>query len=118
MKHNAKTIFARVVIFLFIAIIISYGFYQARGIIAGPYIYIESPTNGVTSTSSLLTISGKVTRVKEVYLDDRPIFVDLEGRFYERLLLNSGYNIMEIKAKDAQGRETIRTIEVVYRPTS
>jgi hypothetical protein len=59
---------------------------------------------------------GRVERAKEVLLDDRPIFIDLEGNFAERLLLNNGYNIISIKAKDAQQRETKRTLEIVYKP--
>lgn len=118
MQLNAKIVISRAVLAVFVCVIIGYAVFQTRGIIAGPQIIVDTPENGSTATSSLLTLSGRIERSKSAFIDDRPIFVDLEGRFFERLLLQKGYNIIDIKATDAQGRTREKTLEVIYAPIS
>jgi hypothetical protein len=50
-------------------------------------------------------------------LNGRPIFIDLEGRFFEKLLLSPGYNIIELTAKDTQGRAIEKHLEIMYEPS-
>ncbi len=102
--------------FLLVAVIVGYALYQFRAIIAGPEIILTSPQNGITSTSSLITVSGVARHVKEITLDGRSIFIDLKGNFREQLLLMPGYNIIELTARDVEGREQKKAVELVYRP--
>lgn len=99
---------------LIIGIMVGYAYFQSRAILAGPSITIETPENGITATSSFLSVSGTVKHAKEITLQGRPIFIDTEGRFTEKLLLMEGYNIIELTAKDAGGRETKKRLELVY----
>ncbi len=92
-----------------------YAYYQSLAVIEGPQILVLGPENGITSTTSLILIHGSVRNAKETSLQGRPIFIDLEGRFAEQLLLAEGYNIIELMAKDAQGREIKRILELVYQ---
>ena len=94
--------------------IVFFAYYQSRSIVEGPQITLSLPANGITSTSSLITIRGVARHAKEITLQGRPIFIDLEGRFAEQLLLSHGYNIIELTAKDAQGKEIRKTLELVY----
>lgn len=100
-----------------VVVIIFYAYYQSRAIIEGPQIEIIEPENNATASSSLLTIRGTTIHAKELTLDGRPIFIDLEGRFREQLLLSPGYNIIELTAKDAQGREIKKRLEIAYTPS-
>lgn len=115
MQTDIKSILSRVAVGLFILVIALYALYQARGVLSGPQIKVFQPENGTTTTSSLLTVEGEALRAKEITLNGRPIFIDLEGRFFERLLLQNGYNIIELKATDAQRETKTTLIEVVYR---
>lgn len=115
MHWNAKQVFAPLVVSLFIAVIVFYGYYQSRAIIEGPSISIETPENGITSATSLVAVKGVAKHAKELTLDDRPIFIDLNGRFSEQLLLMDGYNIIELAAKDNKGHIERKKIELVYR---
>ena len=99
----------------FVAVIVFYSYYQSRSIIEGPSITIETPGIGTTSTTSLISIVGVVKHAKEVTLDGRPIFIDLSGRFNEKLVLMDGYNIIELVAKDKEGRVEKKTIELMYQ---
>ena len=99
---------------LLVGAIVFFAYFQSRAIVEGPQITLSEPENGITSTSSLITIRGVAKHAKEITLQGRPIFIDLEGKFAEQLLLSRGYNIIELTAKDAQGKEIRRTIELVY----
>jgi len=99
---------------LFVGVIIFYTYFQSRAIIAGPQIMLKSPENGMTATTSLLTVEGTITNAKETTLNGRRLFIDLKGNFSEQLLLSSGYNIIELTAKDAEGRTVKKSLEIVY----
>lgn len=100
-------------LFVVLAIIL-YSYYQSRSIIAGPLITLSEPENNMTSTTSLIMIRGVATRAKEITLQGRQIFIDLDGRFAEQLLLSPGYNIIQLTARDTQGRQMIKDLELVY----
>ncbi len=99
----------------FVVVIIFYSYYQSHAVITGPQIILETPHNGETATTSLISIRGVAIHAKELTLDGRPIFVDLSGNFDEKLLLQDGYNIIELVAKDGGGREIKKTIEMVHK---
>jgi hypothetical protein len=117
MKWTAKSVLSRLAVILFVGIIVFYAYYQSRAILEGPQISLVSPTEGMTSTSSLVKVYGVAKHAKELTLDGRPIFLDLNGNFFEQLLLMDGYNIMELTAKDAEGREIRKSVRVMYQPT-
>lgn len=100
-------------LFVVLAIIL-YSYYQSRSIIAGPLITLSEPENNMTSTTSLIMVRGVATRAKEITLQGRQIFIDLDGRFAEQLLLSPGYNIIQLTARDTQGRQMIKDLELVY----
>jgi hypothetical protein len=116
MKWTAKGVLSRLAVILFVGIIVFYTYYQSRAILEGPQISLVSPIEGMTSTSSLIKVYGVAKHAKELTLDGRPIFLDLNGNFFEQLLLMDGYNIMELTAKDAEGREIRKTVRVMYQP--
>lgn len=99
---------------VFIGVIAFYSYYQSRAIIAGPVIEIIEPRGGVVATTSLLMVRGVARHANEVTLQGRPIFIDLEGRFTEQLLLMDGYNIIEFTAKDLDGRIERKTVELIH----
>ena len=80
----------------------------------GPKINIISPKNGDRIESETLVIRGETKNVTSLSLDGRTIFTDEKGLFQERLLLYSGYNILELKARDRFGREIKKILELVY----
>ncbi len=114
MKWTAKMALGWFLSACFAGIIIFYAYYQSRDIRVGPMITLFAPMDGLTSTSSLISVVGVAHNAKILTLDGRAIFVDLEGNFHEQLLLMDGYNIIELTAKDGEGRERRKIIEVVY----
>ena len=118
MRYTLKKILSYSAIGLVLGIIVFYTYYQSRAIIAGPQIDIIEPMSGLTSTTSLILVRGVATHAKELTLQGRQILIDLDGRFAEYLLLAEGYNIIELTARDAQGKHVKKTIELVYHTPS
>ena len=116
MERNAKRIIISIGIAVIILSLSFYAYHQSKNYLRGPAIYVEEPKEGETFSTSLITIEGRAERISAITLNDRPIFVDENGGFREKLLLLPGYNIIKINAKDRFDRETKRVIEVVYKP--
>ena len=97
-------------------LLISYGIFNARNLIIGPTIEIFSPAATETETAeNVITVKGRAKNITFISLNERPIFVDPEGLFEEKLLLSPGSNIIEIKARDRFKKETLKTIKIYYK---
>ncbi len=114
MNRDAKFYLRVTVIVLFALFIGGYSYFQARKLIGGPKIVIESPQNGTSVKESLVEIKGKALNIKDISLDDRPVFIDEEGNFNEKLLVPPGLAIITMKAQDRFGRKTQQILELYY----
>jgi hypothetical protein len=100
-------------ILLVVLLVLGYGFFRVKDLIAGPVIELASPIDGATVSSPLVEVKGKAFRISLISLNNRQIFTDKNGNFREPLLLADGYNQIEIKAKDKFGRTITKTIRLV-----
>lgn len=91
-----------------------YGYLKSANLIEGPEVFLDSPRNGETTVTSLVTITGIARNIAFITLNDRQIFLDGEGRLNEKLLLSYGYNIITVKARDKFGKRIEKRIELVY----
>lgn len=97
-----------------VILIVLYAAYQARFLIAGPSLSIDTPADGETVSSPLMTVSGRANNAADLYLNGRQIFTDEYGVFSESLLLHPGHTIIEMHTKDKFGRERTETRDVIY----
>lgn len=100
-----------------ILLVIAFGVYiyfQTSTFSQGPQLTIETPHQGQTFSSSLITVSGTTQNISRITLNDRDIFVDESGDFSEQLLLPPGYSILEIVVYDRFDRIKRETREVVF----
>ena len=102
-------------VILSVFLLISYGIFNARNLIIGPSIEVFSPAKDMETKENILTINGKAKNITFISLNERPIFVDTEGLFQEKLLLSPGSNIIEIKARDRFKKEIKKTIRIYYK---
>lgn len=114
MRITLKKVLVRASMISILGIIIFYAYFQSRAIIAGPQLSILEPQHGSTATSSLIIIRGIAIHAKEITLQGRPILIDLQGNFAEKLLLVDGYNIIELTATDTQGRQIKKMLALTY----
>ncbi|NOY35633.1 MAG: hypothetical protein GXP44_01785 [bacterium] len=103
------------VIFALIAVFSLYGFYKARGFLAGPEVALNEPKDGQLLKNSFVKVSGEAKNIASIFLDGNRIFVNEKGFFEENLLLARGYNIIEVRAVDKFGKEVKKIREVVVR---
>jgi len=109
--------YVRFVLIALVALIVgSYILFQTRNLIAGPIIDITAPQNGGTVRAQLVEVQGTARNITEITLNDRTIVVDENGYFSEQLLLNPGYTIMSLSARDRFGRTTKESLELFYTP--
>ena len=102
-------------VILFGLIIIGYGLFQGKKYIIGPVITIYSPQNGAAYNTPLIQVDGRVQNVSFLKLDGRQIFTDTKGRFSEKLLLSSGYNILVLDAQDKFGKTVSKKLELILK---
>lgn len=107
---NTIKISSLIAIVIFIG---SYSLYEARNIIRGPVLEIFEPTDGSAIENPLIEIKGMAQNISAIKINDRPITVDKEGVFAEKLLLSPGYNIIKLSAEDKFGRHTEKMLELV-----
>ena len=101
-----------------VLLLISYGIFNARNLIIGPTIEIFSPAKDIETTENVIDIKGRAENVAFISLNEKPIFVDKEGLFDEKLLLSPGSNIIEIRARDRFKKEILKTINIYYKQST
>lgn len=81
-----------------------------------PALQVQSPEDGATVTSPVVTFSGVAERGAEVFSGPYEAESDADGKWAVRLVLAPGENGALITARDAAGNETAEHIVVTYDP--
>ena len=104
-------------IIIAIGIFSFYLIFQARFLIAGPQIVLENepPTQ---NTTRVVELKGTVHNITHLWLNDRPIYTNEDGKFNEALVIENGYTVTTLRAKDRYNRETKLVRSFVYTPAS
>lgn len=104
-----------VLLVAFFLLLTSYSLFQARFVILGPYIEIQTPKNGASLDTNLINIIGRAENISFISLNDRPIFVDKNGNWNEKLIAPQGLSIITVRAKDRFGRSTEKQVEIFVK---
>ncbi|OGG67147.1 hypothetical protein A3I99_02350 [Candidatus Kaiserbacteria bacterium RIFCSPLOWO2_02_FULL_45_11b] len=91
--------------------------FQARFLITGPQIVLDFEP-ATQQNERMIRLTGSAYNITHLWLNDRQIFTDEEGYFDEALVLENGYTITTLRAKDRYGRETRVVRSFVYTPAS
>jgi hypothetical protein len=104
-----------IAIFIVVGILlITYILFNSRLIIGGPQITVFEPRDGAQLQERFIDLKGKVRSATVITVNDRPILVDKEGNFTEKLLLSPGISIIELYARDKFNREITKTLNLNY----
>ena len=90
-----------------------YALWQGHDLIAGPGISIEAEP-AMVENSRLVFVSGVAENVTALYLNGRPIVTDQNGVFTEGVILENGYSVVSIDARDRYGRSVHWEKPVVF----
>lgn len=108
----------RIVIFSILGMLfVTYITFQARLLIMGPQITLdfEPPTQ---NTDRVVELKGTTENITHLWLNGRQIFTNERGGFDEVLVLENGYTVTTLRAKDRYGRETELVRSFVYTPAT
>ena len=94
-----------------------YVLFQARFMIAGPQIVLL-PGPPIHNNTRVIELTGTAYNITHLWLNDRTIYTDEAGHFTEALVLENGYTVATLRAKDRYGRETRVEKSFVYTPAS
>ncbi len=106
-----------ILVIVLLGLSVLYVLFQARFLITGPQIVLANEP-GTQHNERVLSLEGEAFNITHLWLNDRQIFTDKEGNFKEALVLENGYTITTLRAKDRYGRETSVVRSYVYTPAS
>ncbi len=113
--YTFKEILRILLISLFFLFIIVYGFLRSQAVIFGVKIKDINIENWTTYTENPLKITGNAKNAIHLTINGREIYIDQKGNFAEDIVLLSGYNIIEIYAKDKFGKEDVKNYQLIYQ---
>ncbi len=113
--HGARTISIYIAFILLGLIILGYILFQARFLVIGPQITLTNSPK-IEQNAEVIMIEGVAKNIVSITLNDRPIFINEDGKFLEPLILENGYSIMTLRARDRYGREEVLSRPFVYSP--
>ena len=100
MRSDTKKILQIAGLSIFFLLIIVYAFFRSHDLIFGVKIRNTNITDGEKVTESILKITGNAKNAVNLTLNGREISIDENGDFNETIALLSGYNVINITAKD------------------
>lgn len=118
MTINAKKILKIGSISLFFLFIIIFGFFRSKDLIFGVKIIDVNIVDGAKVTESVLKVTGNAKNAVNLSLNGREISIDRGGNFNETIVLLSGYNIVNITAKDKFGYVDEKNYKLIYEAGS
>ncbi|MCK9351160.1 MAG: hypothetical protein WCT49_06765 [Candidatus Paceibacterota bacterium] len=114
MQTTAKKTLAAASAVVLTSVVLGYGYFRTKDFLEGPVLSITTPKNGEMFASALIEVGGTSKNLSFLNLDGRKIFTDKDGIWGEKLLLQPGVNIIEVRATDRFARENKQVLRVVY----
>jgi hypothetical protein len=97
---------------LFFLVVIAYAYFEARGILFGPRIHLNSTQT--ISRQQFVRIEGTTERITSLVMNGAEITVTEDGAFNEPYLLSPGSNRIVFAAKDKYGNSTESSLELYF----
>jgi hypothetical protein len=123
MSQNTPTL-QKICISLAVLFLVGYGLFTSRFLLQGPEIVLAN-TNPDSQANTIIhadtrdfSLQGNVQHSSLITINNRPILVDEQGNFNEKLLLSNGVSIIDIYARDRFGKEARKKVDVVYAENS
>ena len=113
--HTSSTT-SRIAALTLVLITAGYGLFEARTLLAGPLLSVDSPANGALVYGTLYEVRGNAAQVSRVSINGRTASLDPSGRFTEPFLTPKGGGTLVVRAEDRFGRVTERRIDIYGEP--
>lgn len=103
----------RYLIVVSLVTLIGYGLFEARRLISGPIITINSPQAGQMVQGPVVRITGQVNNAAFLSVNSRQVLTDKSGNFVTALSPTPGYVVLSVSATDRFGKTRTRTIPLI-----
>lgn len=77
-------------------------------------LFVSSPQNNSTVTSSTIQVSGQATNSQEVWVNDQQLSSTKDGSFNTTITLDEGENIILITSGNENGDSEEQELSVIY----
>lgn len=115
-KQSKKSkLFKRLFLLTLIVGIVGFVGVEIYPFVHGPQLNLETLSDGTTLTEPLVALQGQARYTKDLFINGSPLATSPDGSFAEKLLLNPGYNVITVSAKDRFGSETNTTYRLMLR---
>ncbi len=114
MIRDTKKVVQYSSLILFFLLIVVYAFFRSRDLIFGVKIKNVNIVDGSTMTDSVLHVSGEAKNAIKLTLNGREITVDEGGNWNETIALLSGYNVINVTAKDKFGYVDEKNYKLIH----
>jgi len=94
------------IIALLAVICLFYLGFKIKAIMAPPSLTVDQPVNNLVTANKFIEVTGQVESGVTIEINGQQVLTDRDNKFFETIDLQSGVNIIEIKAKKRHGRET------------
>lgn len=105
-----------IVLGIFFIIVIGYAYFELRGLLYGPHIFVTWEKTEVHE--QYVKISGHTDHISSLSVDGAPINVTKDGSFEVPYLLAPGENHIMLDARDSYGHTASKTVDIVYVPNA
>jgi len=96
--------------------IIGYLWYEISGFAVAPKLQITMPAKEeIQIKSDLIKIKGQTDNSASLTINQEAIPVNQRGKFNQQVRLQTGSNILIIKATNRSGRETVKELNVIVK---
>ncbi len=113
MNTNLKKVLKISGFSIFFLLIIVYAFFRSHDLIYGIKIQNVNITDGMKTTVSVIKIIGNAKNAVNITLNGREISINENGDFNETITLLSGYNMINITAKDKFGYVDEKNYQII-----
>ncbi len=100
----------RALIISIVCVVLLYGLFEARKLLEGPDITIESPADGSATSTTAVTVVGTAQNIAFLTINDAPSYTDEAGTFVYRFSPPAGYTVVTVAAVDRFGRRASKSI--------
>lgn len=114
MNTSAKKILTLGSLSVLFLVIIIFAFFRSKDLVFGVKIKNVNLVNGAKLNESVTKVTGNAKNAINLSLNGREISINKDGDFEETIALLSGYNIVNIKAKDKFGYVDEKNYQLIY----
>ncbi len=86
--------------------------HQTWALFQGPRIHLESPLDGTSSPSPVITLSGSGKHLARLVVNNNDTPVRIDGTFTTTLLVAPGYNVIRLDAYDRFQKHTHLLLQI------